>query len=320
MIDLFERKQIKDFSDKIQKVFNLLTISRKMRVVGSAGLKNIRYVNDYDLNELYQRDFDTDEALDLIYQMFKKKFDECERDPTCFITDFKCGQDTNGEPLRWSKEDIKRGTKRLDDGRIIKFQDCILQKTTFKLDLIKNIDGVFTEFSDNYYVKLGVEANFFPHDVELDHLKNSLKHAYDEYFYVYRNLFKGLKRAFSYYLMDGEGKNEHLLKKLLELFNSPVGKLYQIKGQIGTLLLVMENKNGFRNPKITDIKRNIKIILSDLKFSPAKNITDKLELAVNTSSKKRIEELLSSVEEDLFDTINRATLEWVLKNTDVPLY
>jgi len=320
MLDLFEKKTVKDFSDKLQKVFNLLTISRKVRVVGSASLKNIRYVSDYDLNEVYHRNFDTDEALDLIYKMFQKKFEECERDDRCFITDFKCGMNTDGNALRWNKDDMKKGTKQLEDGRIIKFQDCILQKTTFKLDVIKNIDGVFTEFSDNYYIKLGVEANFFPHDVDEEHLKNSLRHSYDEYFYTFRNLYKGLKRAFSFYLMDGEGKNEAVLKKLMDFFNSPTGKLYQIKGQLGTLLLVIENKNGFRSPKINDIKRNIKIIIHDLKFLPVKNIKDKLEMCLKTSSRKKIEIYLKSAEEDLYDIVNKITLDWVLKNKDVPLY
>lgn len=319
MIDLFEKKSLKEFSDKIQKVFNLLTISHKIRVVGSASFKNIRYVSDYDLNELFSRNFDSDQALDLIYKMFKKKFEECEKDPTCFITDFKCGMNTDGEPLRWRKEDIKKGTKQLEDGRIIKFQDCILQKTTFKLDIIKIIDGVFTEFSDNYFVKLGEEANFFPHDISIDHLKNSLKHAYDEYFYVFRNLYKGLKRAFSYYLIE-EGKNEVILKKLMNFFNSPVGKLYQIRSQLGTLALVMENASKFREAKISDIKKSIKIILSELKFVDVKNVKDKLEEILKTSSRKKIENLILSVEEDLFVIVNKITLDWVLKNKDVPIY
>lgn len=321
MLDgLFDRKSIKEFSDKIQKVFNLLTISRKVRIVGSAGLKNIRYVNDYDLNELYQKNFDTDEALDEIYKMFKTKFEQAEKDPTIFITDFKCGQDCNGEPLRWDKKDIKRGTKQMSDGRIIKFQDCILMKTTFKLDVIKIIDGVFTEFSDNYLIKLGEESNFFPHDLQLDHLMNALKHSYDEYFYTCRNLFKGLKRCFSYYLMEGEGKNRDILKKLLDFFNSPTGKLYQLKGQIGTLLLVLENESGFRNPKISDIKQNIKLILSELEPLPTRDVKSKLQLAMKSSSKKKLMDYLSSAEEDLFDIINRITADWVLKNKDVPLY
>lgn len=320
MIDLFERKSIKEFSDKIQKVFNLLTISRKLRVVGSAGLKNTRYVNDYDLNELYQRNFDTDEALDEIYQMFKHKFEEAEKDPSIFITDLKCGQDCDEEPLRWDKRDIKRGTKRLNDGRVVTFQECILMKSTFKMDVIKIIDGVFHEFSDNYLIKLGEESNFFPHDVQVDHLANNLKHSYDDYFYTCRNLFKGLKRAFSYYSLMGEGKNEDILKKLMDFFNSPTGKLYQLKGQIGTILLAMENASGFRNPKMSDVKANIKLIISELEPLPTTDVKAKLMSAFKSSSKKKVMDGLEEVEEDLFWIINAITANFVLKNKEVCIY
>lgn len=319
-LSLFDKKQMIDFSDKIQKVFNLLTISRKFRVVGSAALKNIRYVNDYDLNELYQQNFDTKQALDLIYRMFKEKFQVCEKDPACFITDLKCGIDSDGEPLRWDKKDIKKGFKVLKDGRKMTFQECILTKSTFKLDLVKIVDGVFTEFSDNYYIKLGEETNFFPHDLSKDHLLTSLKHSYEEYFYTYQNLYKGLKRAFSYYLMDGEGKNAHLLKKLMKLFNSPVGKLYNVKGQLGTILLVMENKNKFRVPKIKDVKHNIQLIWKSLEYLPVPDIRKKLMNAMKVNSLLKMKRALEDIEDDLFLIINNLTLTWTLNNKDVPIY
>ena len=319
-LSLFDKKQIIDFSDKIQKVFNLLTISRKFRVVGSAALKNIRYINDYDLNELYNRNFDTKGALDLIYKMFVDKFKRCEEDPTCYITDLKCGMNSNGEPLRWNKDDIKKGFKVLDDGRKMTFQECILAKAIFKLDVVKIIDGVYTEFSDNYFIKLGEEANFFPHDLTREHLLTSLQHSYEEFFYTYQNLYKGLKRAFSYYLMDGEGKNVDELKKLMTLFNSPVGKLYNVKGQLGTILLVLENKSGFRNPKLRDIKRNLGLIWKSLEYLPVKDIRKKVDDALKVNTLPKMRTALQDIESDLFVIINGLTLEWVLKNKEVPLY
>ena len=319
MNDFFEKKQIKDFSAKIQKVFNLLTISRKINIVGSASFKNIRYINDYDLNEIYQRNFDTDEALDEIYKMFKEKFRVAEKDKNIFITDLKCGKDCDDEPLRWNKHDIKKGTKIMNDGRVITFQECILMKTTFKMDVVKNIDGVFTEFSDNYLIKLGIESNFFPHDISINHLKNALKHSYDDYFYTCRNLFKGLKRAFSYFLTS-PGKNEDILKKMLAFFNSPVGKMYQLKSQLDTLILMLENESGFRSPKIADIHHNIKLILSELEPLPTTNIKSNLQKAINSKTKKQLIKLLTKSKEDLFIIVNQITADFVLKNKEAAIY
>jgi hypothetical protein len=319
-IPLFEKKQLINFSSKVQKVFNLITISRKFRVVGSAALKNIRYVNDYDLNELYKRDFDTKEALNLIYKMFVDKFKRCEKDTSCFITDLKCGMDSDGTPLRWDKKDIKKGFKELKDGRKMTFQECILTKSTFKLDLVKIIDGVFTEFSDNYLIKLGEESNFFPNNLTRDHLLTSLKQSYEDYFYTYQNLYKGLKRAFSYYLMEGEDKNAHLLKKLIKLFNSPLGKLYNVKGQLGTIILVMEDKNKFRKPKMADIKKNLELIWKSLEYLPVTDIRKKLDNALKVNTTTKMKRILEDIEDDLFLIINALTLTWVLNNTDTPIY
>lgn len=314
---LFEKKDISDFSKKLRNVFNLLSISRKIGISGSSALKKTRYITDYDLHEMFDKKLNTDETLNVIYQMFKDKFERCEKDPTCFITDFKCGENCDGEPLRWNKYDIRRGTKKMDNGRVVTFQECILMKCTFKLDLVKIINGVFVEFSDNYLIKLGKDANFFPHDISVPNIKNDIKHSFDDYFYTCQNLFKGLKRAFSYYLLDGKTKHKNILKKLMTFFNSNTGKLYQIRSQLQTLLLVLKNESNFRNPKISDIRNNIKLIIKKLDVP---NIKQNLKLAIKTPSKTNLIKYLEDAVDELFDIINNDTAKFVMDNPDAPLY
>jgi nitrate reductase NapAB chaperone NapD len=93
-----------------------------------------------------------------------------------------------------------------------------------------------------------------------------------------------------------------------------------MKGQIGTLLLVMDNESGFRNPKISDVKKNIKLILSELEPLPTRDVKGKLELALESSSKNKIMDYLESAEEDLFWIINRITADFILKNKEVCIY
>ena len=61
--------------------------------------------------------------LDKIYNAFKDKFISCKEDEDYFITDFKCGLNTDGSPLRWEYKDIMKGYKILDDGYKMKFQE-----------------------------------------------------------------------------------------------------------------------------------------------------------------------------------------------------
>lgn len=318
---LFERKPIEDFSKKVKEVFNLMTITRKYKVIGSGGMKHIKYNADYDLNEMFETNklVSKEKMLDNITALFKKKFDDALKDPNVYIVDFKCGMDEEGEPLRWDKDDIQKGFKTLQSGRKIKFQECILMKTTLKMDVIALIDGVFTEFSDNYLIKLGDDANFFPHDLTKDHLLTSILHSYDEYYYAQRNYMKALKRCFSYYLQDGEDKHLGKLRVLMDFFNSSAGLLYKIQSEIDTILLLMENK--FRTPPIKDLVENIKIIKNRLQSLEMTNSGVKyLNLALKSNSATKMADNLEKSKNIIYDLVNKKALDFINKNKNVLLY
>lgn len=318
MLDLFEKKSINDFSKSIRRIFNLMTISRKYEVVGSASFKNARYVSDYDLNEVFENAKDTNTILHNIYLMFKRKFEVAEKDPSVFITDFKCGMDSDGSPLRWDKDDMKKGYKILKDKRKLAFQDCILMKTTMKLDEVALIDGIYHEFSDNYYIKLGNEANFFPHDIDREHIMNSLKHAFDEYFYAGHNYMKGLKRCFSYYMIEDRQKNKDKLTKLFNFFNSPIGELYKGRSELDTIKTVIEQK--FKHPSKKDINNNIAIVLGKSKKFNIPKLEQILSSAINSKKDEEMIKYLDEGKELLLKVINLAALNFVKKNKSVLLY
>jgi uncharacterized protein YjgD (DUF1641 family) len=317
MLDIFEKKDIDQFSKAIKNVFNLMSISRKYRVVGSASLKNIRFVADYDLNELFECEMSQKECLDKILHLFREKFKEAEAKPNVYITDFKCGENSNGDALRWDKDDIKKGYKIMDDKRKISFQECVLMKSTMKIDMIAFIDGRYNEFSDNYYIKIGDKANFFKHDTEIPHLLNNLAHDFSTYFYSKQNYYKALKRAFSYWLMEDKEKNKDKLTKLMNYFNSRVGLLYKLRGELDTIQLVMENK--FRKPKVADIRTNLKIVLSQLQGFDLPKAKEHLENAIKAKSAKKMFEEIEKAKEIVFNAVNSSTVVFIRKNPEVIL-
>jgi hypothetical protein len=315
---LLEKRDPDEFNDKIQKVMNLLTISRDFVVIGSAGLKKTNYYSDIDLNELYERPTDNETILDNLLKDFQEKFKEAEKDPTIFITDLKCGMDSDGEPLRWDKSDIKRGWKILKDKRKIRFQDCVLMKTTFKMDVVALVNGSYTEISDNYFIKLGEYSNYFPFDFNKNKILNSIEHDYDEYFYASGNLYKGLKRAFAFWKLKDPEQYKIELSTLLHFFNSPVGLLYQNYSTIGTIIDLIDNT--FRKPSVTDIKKNIKILLTNLQADYTDDIRVSLTSAVKASSLNKIKSHLENARNQLLLLINNYTAHFVLKNRNVAIY
>jgi hypothetical protein len=288
------------YNDKLKEIFNLLSIDGEYSVIGSATLKKIKYRNDYDLMELYKKKNKSAKNIkQYLYKVFLQKFDDAYSNKKIWITDFKCGMDYNGEPLRWNYKDMVNGYKIMSNKRKINFVDCILQKTMMKMDIVSIVDGLMTEFSENYYIKIGDDANFFKHDTEKDHLLNEIKKSYYEYYDVKQNYYKALKRVFSYKLLLDKNKYKKDLILLMDFFNSKTGYMNKIKSELETMILMKEQT--FRPVKKEDFNKNIMVImnqLNDVKLNF--QLTDDLD-----SIEKLMKKLNDLIQKDTLDFINK---------------
>ena len=297
-----EKKTINDYSDDVKHVFDKLTINGHYTVIGSASLKKIKYNSDYDLQELIKEKRGRT-PLDKLYHLFLDKFIDAKKDENYFITDFKCGLNTNGEPLRWDYSDMKKGYKILDDGRKMKFQDCILIKSMMKLDMIVLIDGIFTEFSENYYINIGSNANYFEHEMTPEHIEMGIKKSLDEYLNVDKNYWKSLKRIFSLLLRD-ESTHKKLINELIKFFNGQTGLINKCKNELDIILTVIDNK--FRKPKISDIVYNLEMIAV---WASHANL--KLDRKINKILKKKtlsgLYKQIEGLRDELYDLVNKSS-------------
>jgi len=312
-MDKFDKRRIIDFNNKISDVFNLLTITGKYNVIGSSSLKSILYNSDYDLDELIKS---KKNIYTEIFKTFQKKFQEASKNPEIFLTDFKCGLDINNDPLRWDKNDMKKGLKTLQDGSTLTFEDALKMKSVIKLDAIVLINGVFTEFSENYYLKIGDDANFEPEEAKVENILQSIKRSFEDYIDE-KNYLKALKRIFAYKKLEGGNKKQ--LDLLIDFFNSWVGLISYNKSELEVLSLLLENK--FRKPILEDIKNNLQIIKQSLSYITAidiSSVSEKIDyicsLPVKTI-KKEIDNLISF----LSTKINKVSLDFISKNKNLLL-
>jgi hypothetical protein len=319
-MEFLKEKNIKDYSGKVKRIFNLMSIAGEYRVIGSASLKKIKYFSDYDLDELYkQSQCLGDSIYTKIYKSFKNKFIEARKDPNIFITDFKCGMDSNLEALRWSYDDIMKGYKIMEDGSKISFEDCLNIKTTIKLDVVAIIEGVFTEFSENYYFKFGKnKGNFFEYDIDKDNILNKLKHSYDEYMYVEKNYLKALKRIFAYKELKNKVKYRSQLEKLMDFFNSEIGLLNKYRSELDIIIILLENKYKFRKVKNSDIKYNLEYMMDKLNNENINFLNEEFEKIIKKEKigKTEIEDLRNQI----YNFVNKKTLDFILKNKNLLLY
>jgi len=241
-----QTKSKNDYDQNLQKVFNLMSIKGAYNIVGSASLKGILYNADYDLNEMDH--IKGQGAFDKVYEIFKHKFQLAKSNPNIYITDFKCGVDSHGQPIKWTYDDLIK--------KKAQFIQALQTKSMIKLDIIYLINGTYVEITEVYFLDIGSHTTY--NDTELDSttIKSELLKAKTEC--VKEGLyFKALKRLFSYKNINGKSD-----QRLINFFNSPNGILYKANADLNVLLLLIDNK--FRKPPIDTIKNNLQIIKQNL--------------------------------------------------------
>jgi hypothetical protein len=272
-------------------IFAFLSIDGEQSLVGSSADKNILYSADYDLFEK-KRFTKKEDVYFHIFNLFREKFKEAFENPNIWITDFKCGT-YRGQPLRWNRQEVKRGYKNIDDFKIL-FTDCLQQQSRTKLDIIAiDKDHNITEYSDIYMIRIG-KLNLTPED-SIEEIKKSILGN----FYDYANkkkYFKALKRLYSWAKLSNMKK---IQTDLISIFNSSLGVDYKTMSDLGTLVGLLEQK-------FKPIDKSI--IIKHL---------DKMNINTN---KRNLKKSLNSIIDKMNDDINEKLIPLIKSNKKLYIY
>ena len=229
-----------DYTDELNKNFNLISITKNYKIIGSSVNKLIEYHSDYDLNEYIES-----KKYEKIYNRFKIIFKKAKLDKNVFITDFKCGE-INNEPIRWSYDDIIKGYK--DN---VSFIEALKNPKVCKLDIIVLIDNKLTEITNNYFFIKDEE----PIHVKMESLKNDYEKLINE-----GNYMKALKRLYS--INKITNKANKLNKVILQILNSDLGLLSKCRSDLDIVLLYIDNK--WRPYDVNVVLHNLQLIKYEL--------------------------------------------------------
>jgi hypothetical protein len=135
------------------------------------------------------------------------------------------------------------------------FVDCLQQQSIIKMDVISLVNGLFTEFSEMYFINFGDFKTYNPITTKKENIETNLlldvqSYAGDE------NYYKALKRLFAYLRISES--NPALLKTLVNFFNSKVGELASYKSDLELITIMLEQT--FRKVKESDIRYNLTYI------------------------------------------------------------
>lgn len=303
-------------SPDFDKIIKLLEI-KSSNFIGSFSVKNIKYSSDVDLEEFVE----TDLSFDNILEKFKIKFLEVRNDKNMYMMDFKCGW-YRGLPVRWDYTALSEGFKMIGDYKFY-FITALQMRSIIKMDVVGLVNGIFTEFSNNYYFNFpnekgrGVISTKPKIPTKSDELaRDALRHIFLQEFqtlYGERRYFKSLKRLYSYYKIYDTKYNKHMLKVLVGFFNSKIGFFNHQLSNLSIIIDLINNKIVELDK--FDIINNIQIIRNNFYNTKFKN------LLINSKNVKDMEfdEILNNlkeVSELIFNETNKETMKFMKKNID----
>jgi hypothetical protein len=275
-------RQIKDFDKPTQNIIHLLKIHGTQTIQGTGADKLMDYISDIDLQEYINCKDDT-KVYKGILKIFQDKYKDAEKDKNIFITDFKCGVLQGGFPIRWNRDNIKKGFQYIEDKKY-NFVDCLKQTSIIKMDVIALINGKFTEFSENYYFNFGRHKTFndmSKYDVNVSLLRNYKKYLKDK-------PFKAIKRLYSYQKL-----NNKVDKKIIRFLNSTNGKLNKLAGDIEVVMNIIDF-----NPDKKTIIKNLGFIRDELP-EPFKSKLTEIINKKNEPLKESLGKLVNEIQEHL---------------------
>ena len=305
-----------EYEKGLRNIFNLLTVRGEYQVIGSGAIEEVAYGSDYDLQE-FIKEPDYIRSTAHLLELFRKKFKDAEKDPDVFILDFKCGVDDAGEPIRWDKKSIAKGSKIVDK-RKVTFQECLLMKSTIKMDITALVDGIFIEFSDNYYITLKDFNTFTAVAKSHQDILYSLQHE-SRTKYHHGDYWKASKRIFAY--LKSIGKTKNLIKKLITYFNSETGYLSKNRSELDIIALVVDNK--FRKPKKEDVVRNLKIVKDDVEKVKKLHVKEDFGFLIDKVCAMPLSKMKPEIEklsDYLKSVVNADTKQFLDRSPDITHY
>lgn len=240
-------------------------------------------------NKLLKRDLITEEEYETIMAIIAREF------PTAYDYDILYNIFREHRILRWSDKEILKGFKILPEGIKMKLTDALKMKAFVKIDMITNLNGKFIEMTNFFFlvVKKMDGKDYlinFHRDYDVEFVKKRAEHELpleiEKLFFskYYFNPFKGVKRIWA---LARHYKDLSMINKLKDFISGNISLLYQLKSEIGNMMLLIEKLKSYPkvgiNNQIQDIKSRLVYVLElgedelivDQWFNNATAINDK---------------------------------------------
>lgn len=230
------KRNIKTLSEPLRKFIDTLAFDEKVYVMGSFSDKRLKYPSDVDLFQPVKTKYKNKQEASQEYEnILKDVVLHLVEETDCYISGIILGLE-NDKPKKWKVEEFL-------DADLTPY---IQQPSMIKIDAIKRIDGLFTDFSIVYQF---FNNNTLINNYEL--FRNVDLKSDVEKFRKEKNYYKMLKRQYALKESDD----------LREIFNSDLGKLSQVMAQLETIIFMLEN---YKRISFVKFRHEIDMIINKL--------------------------------------------------------
>lgn len=264
--------QEQNHHNSANRALGAITRNGKYRIVGSSSLRAVPYMNKYELlggkggssgdtlsrmlqrayaDALKNQDFSItsfqcgmDDRLSYRGDYTRDSVDEYLDENKHLIPIRKASalRKLSGEELikqihqlyllRWSSGEVKKGKKKMIDGKVKLLKNAVMDNAPIKIELIGKIGDKYMEVMET--IRLD------GHDPTEEQQMNDVE---DEvHFFSQNNAFKALKRFYSALQLHPEKENEPAMEKMVQFFNSQIGVLNKIRNELGIIEKVFASK------------------------------------------------------------------------------
>lgn len=220
--------------------------------------------------------------------------------------------------LRWTDEEILKGSKILPTNKKIMLRDALTHQTAVKIDMISEVGGRLVEITN--FLQLAYEDGGEMHIINIDigkvnNIPVALPIEIEKLYFsnMHYSPFKMIKRM---YALARHNMDKDLLYKVIPFVSSNTSLLYQIKSEIDTIILILERINSYPKKTIHKEMDEMKLRISMvLELSEDDLITvDHIIDQVNLSDERDIKIiLLKELKKYIVSHINMQTIGYLEK-------
>lgn len=297
-MDIIKPKEHHEYSNNIARLFHLLTFKKSEPIIMGSNAGRFAYGADYDLFSVVHTHDSLEKLKNVVAREFKEIMQQIKGSKDIYFIEFMAGVDHEGKPLRWSMNEIISGKH---DKYL--FKDILNERSVIKIEIVGYIPGQgFVPMSNVYEFRTsdgkGINQEAETRDT-VDSLKKDIKKFHDK-----GNLMKVLKRLFVISLTE---KNKKLSEKLINIFESDIGKIYKVKSDLETINEVTEKYHDK-----TVMERVYNEIQKIKEFASAQTIHKfkqdfykKMDRASKTKNHKTLHKLIESLCEYILKAVNK---------------